>query len=104
MPTTKGLPSETFDLIPALLPHLAIIFARCELTAAEIFTITHIKHFGKERSNGQRVILRTALVEELYKVLHQNHSASGMAGFLTEMVNRQLLIKSSLTEEEKTQW
>jgi hypothetical protein len=103
-PRAKGLPQPLFDLVPALLPDLAQVFAKCGATPPVIFALTYLKHYGRDRDGEQKVILRSELVENLQKMLHDKTSKTSMSQFITDLANAGLVNKTFLTEKEKRAW
>lgn len=89
-----------FDVIPALMPRLARVLQDCDLTVAEGFALSAVKHSDKEL-NGRPVLLLSELTDTLITVIGYEEHGGGAAAVTTKLFDRGLLERGRLTIQQK---
>ena len=97
MEKKERLPEEFFEILSMLYPTFAQLLDECELSLAEISILSYIKYQGKNRSNGQALILRSQLGDALERLI----SEGTVSNRVKKLVNRNLIAKTSVTAREK---
>jgi hypothetical protein len=94
------LPDGFFDIIPALMPRFARILENCELTIAEGFALSCVKHSDKQLG-GRPVVLLSDLTHTLVTVIGYEETGGGAATVLTKLFDRGFLERGRLTVLQK---
>src|ERR1035437_6578913 len=94
------LPAGFFDIIPALMPRFARVLEECELTIAEGFALSCVKHSDKQL-DGRPVALLSDLTHTLVTVIGYEETGGGAATVLTKLFDRGLLERGRLTVLQK---
>ena len=93
------LPPEIFEILPALYPRFARALQECELSAAEIYALSAIKHSGKQ-IEGRNAILVSDLTDQLSAVVGY-HWPSGASTVIGKLVERGFVDRRNISSAQK---
>lgn len=94
------LPAEVFDLLPALYPRFTTLLKSCNLTAAEVFALSCVKHSGK-KVDGKNALLLAELTRMLVAVVGYEKKGGGAAGVISDLAEKGFLKKQGISKHEK---
>lgn len=102
MEKQRELPWQVYRLASSLLPHLDRVFEASTLSPTDLFVLSHIKHFGRDYKNQQKILLKNEILDLLKRVY--GYSPTRATGIVKELHNEGLLSPKELTEVEKEKY
>lgn len=99
MTNSPELPWEVIHVISVLLKRFKSIEDECGLSIEELYILTHLKHFGKQNSDGEQLALRTDITNLLAEVF--DCSPKQVSDGIDSLRERGCVRKDNLTRAEK---
>jgi hypothetical protein len=100
MRSSQLLAPEFFDLIPALMPRFVRVLEECDLSVAEGFALSCVKH-SSQRLDGRPVMLLSDLTHALVAVIGYQENGGGAATVTTKLFERGLLERRRIPGPQK---